>query len=142
MNRAKMLAPIGLLVLALVVYASTFVVNQWETAIRLRLGEIVHSDYEPGLHFMIPVINSITKFDKRIQTLDSRPQRFLTIEKKDVIVDSYAKWRIATRPSSTAPPAATPNGRSGCSPSVSTPACATSSASGRSKRWSPRTAKS
>jgi len=95
MNRAKMLAPIGLLVLALVVYASTFVVNQWETAIRLRLGEIVHSDYEPGLHFMIPVINSITKFDKRIQTLDARPQRFLTIEKKDVIVDSYAKWRIS-----------------------------------------------
>jgi membrane protease subunit HflC len=94
MNQAKMLAPIGIVALLVVVYAFTFVVNQWETAIRLRLGEIVDSEYEPGLHFMIPVLNNIKKFDKRIQTLDSRPQRFLTIEKKDVIVDSYAKWRI------------------------------------------------
>ena len=94
MNQAKMLAPIGLVVLALVVYASTFVVNQWEVALKLRLGEIVDSDYEPGIHFKIPIWNNIKKFDGRIQTLDSRPQRFLTVEKKDVIVDSYAKWRI------------------------------------------------
>jgi membrane protease subunit HflC len=89
-----MLAPIGLAVLALLVYASTFIVNQWEVALRLRLGEIVETDYDPGLHFMIPVLNNIKKFDGRIQTLDSRPERFLTVEKKDVIVDSYAKWRI------------------------------------------------
>jgi membrane protease subunit HflC len=89
-----MLAPIGLIVLALIVYASTFIVNQWEVALRLRLGEIVSSDYEPGLHFLVPVLNNIKKFDGRIQTLDSRPERFLTVEKKDVIVDSYAKWRI------------------------------------------------
>lgn len=95
MNQAKMLAPVGLVALLFIIYAFTFVVNQWETAIRLRLGEIVDSDYEPGLHFMIPVLNNVKTFDKRIQTLDSRPQRFLTIEKKDVIVDSYAKWRIA-----------------------------------------------
>lgn len=94
MNQAKILAPIGLVVLALVIYASTFVVSQWEVAIRLRLGEIVASDYDAGLHFMFPVINSIKKFDGRIQTLEARPQRFLTIEKKDVIVDSYVKWRI------------------------------------------------
>jgi membrane protease subunit HflC len=94
MNQVKMLAPIGLVVLALVIYASTFIVNQWELALKLRLGEIVDADYEPGLHFMVPVLNNIKKFDGRIQTLDSRPQRFLTIEKKDVIVDSYAKWRI------------------------------------------------
>ena len=94
MKNAKMLAPIGLIVLALIVYASTFIVNQWEVALRLRLGEIVSSDYEPGLHFLVPVLNNIKKFDGRIQTLDSRPERFLTVEKKDVIVDSYAKWRI------------------------------------------------
>jgi len=94
MNRVKMLAPIGLVLLALVIYAVTFTVNQWEVAIKLRLGEIVDSEYTPGLHFMVPVLNNIKKFDGRIQTLDSRPERFLTVEKKDVIVDSFAKWRI------------------------------------------------
>ncbi len=95
MNPLKVLVPAGLLVLGLVIYASTFIVYQWETALRLRLGEIVQTDYQPGLHVMIPVLNSVMKFDRRIQTLDSRPERFLTIEKKDVIVDSYTKWRIA-----------------------------------------------
>jgi len=90
----KILIPIAIALLALIVYASTFTVQQWETAIKLRLGEIVRSDYTPGLHFKVPVLNNIMRFDARIQTLDSRPQRFLTIEKKDVIVDSYTKWRI------------------------------------------------
>lgn len=90
----KFFALFGLAVLAVILYASAFIVNQWEVAIRLRLGEIVDSDYKPGLHFMIPIINNVKKFDGRLQTLESRPQRFLTVEKKDVIVDSYAKWRI------------------------------------------------
>ena len=94
-SQMKSLLPIGIAVLAVLIYASTFVVNEWETAIKLRLGEIVGTDYEPGLNFKVPVLNDIKKFDRRIQTLDSQPQRFLTIEKKDVIVDSYAKWRIA-----------------------------------------------
>ena len=95
MGRLKAFAPVGIVVLLLLVYASTFVVNEWESAIKLRLGEIVGSDYAPGLHFKIPILNDVMLFDRRIQTLDSEPQRFLTIEKKDVIVDSYAKWRIA-----------------------------------------------
>ncbi|MCB1752879.1 MAG: protease modulator HflC [Gammaproteobacteria bacterium] len=78
-----------------IIYSSAFVVNQWEVALKLRLGEIIDSDYEPGLHWMVPVLNEVKKFDGRIQTLDAQPQRFLTIEKKDVIVDSYAKWRIS-----------------------------------------------
>lgn len=90
----KILIPIAVALLALIVYASFFTVQQWETAIKLRLGEIVKSDYDPGLHLKVPVLNNIMRFDARIQTLDSRPQRFLTIEKKDVIVDSYTKWRI------------------------------------------------
>jgi len=92
--QVKIFAPLGLAVLALLIYASAFIVNQWEVAIKLRLGEIVDSDYQPGLYFMIPLINNVKKFDGRLQTLESRPQRFLTVEKKDVIVDSYAKWRI------------------------------------------------
>jgi len=95
MSRFKNFAPAGIALLAILVYASTFVVNEWETAIKLRLGEIVASDYKPGLHFKVPVLNQINTFDRRIQTLDSPPQRFLTIEKKDVIVDSYAKWRVS-----------------------------------------------
>ena len=90
----KILVPVAVALLALIIWASTFVVQQWETAIKLRLGEIVASDYDPGLHFKVPLLNNIMKFDARIQTLDARPERFLTIEKKDVIVDSYTKWRI------------------------------------------------
>jgi membrane protease subunit HflC len=88
-------ALIGLPLVALVLYATTFVINQWELALKLRLGEIVHSEYQPGLHWKVPILNTIRKFDGRIQTLDTSPERFLTIEKKDVIVDSYVKWRIS-----------------------------------------------
>ncbi|MEN8166271.1 MAG: protease modulator HflC [Pseudomonadota bacterium] len=94
MKNLKLLIPV-IALLAVAVYASAFVVNQWEVALKLRLGEIVDSDYEPGLHWRVPVINDVRKFDARIQTLDAQPQRFLTIEKKDVIVDSFAKWRIS-----------------------------------------------
>jgi membrane protease subunit HflC len=87
--------PFAVLGLAVLIYAFTFVVYQWEMALKLRLGEIVDADYDPGIHFMVPMVHTIKKFDKRIQTLDARPQRFLTIEKKDVIVDSYVKWRIS-----------------------------------------------
>jgi membrane protease subunit HflC len=90
---------LGVVVLAAVtvigVYLSAFIVKQWELAIKLRLGEIVDADYKPGLHWMIPIVNNVKIFDGRIQTLDARPERFLTIEKKDVIVDSFVKWRIA-----------------------------------------------
>jgi membrane protease subunit HflC len=72
-----------------------FTVYETETAIRFRLGEIVASDYDPGLHVKWPFINNIRKFDARVQTLDTEPERFLTAEKKNVIVDSFVKWRIA-----------------------------------------------
>lgn len=95
MNPLKVFLPLGVLALGLLIYAATFVVNEWEMALKLRLGEIVDTDYDPGLHLKVPILNNIKKFDGRIQTLDSKPQRFLTVEKKDVIVDSYIKWRIA-----------------------------------------------
>ncbi len=71
-----------------------FTVAETEKAIKFRLGEIVKNDYEPGLHFKWPLINNVKKFDKRIQTMDAKPERFLTAEKKNVIVDSFVKWRI------------------------------------------------
>jgi len=73
---------------------SVFTVNETEKAIKFRFGEIVKSDYGPGLHLRIPVINNVKLFDARIQTMDSNPERFLTAEKKNVIVDSFVKWRI------------------------------------------------
>ncbi len=96
MRTNKLFLPLMvLLVVAVVVYASAFYVRQWEVALKLRLGEIVSSDYEPGLHFLVPVLNEVRKFDNRIQTFDTKTERFLTVEKKDVLVDSYVKWRIA-----------------------------------------------
>ncbi|TAN64798.1 MAG: protease modulator HflC [Methylobacter sp.] len=73
---------------------SIFTVSETEKAIKFRLGEIVKNDYEPGLHFKWPFINNVKKFDKRIQTMAAKPERFLTAEKKNVIVDSFVKWRI------------------------------------------------
>lgn len=85
---------LGLAALLLVGSMSVFTVNQTEKAIKFRLGEIVKSDYTPGLHFKWPFINNVKKFDARLQTMDSKPERFLTAEKKNVIVDSFVKWKI------------------------------------------------
>jgi modulator of FtsH protease HflC len=76
----------------------TFTVNEKQRAIKFRFGEISRSDYEPGLHFMIPIWNNIRKFDGRILTLDLEPDRYLTSETKVVIVDVFVKWRIGPRP--------------------------------------------
>lgn len=73
---------------------AVYTVNQWETAVVLRLGEIVKADVEPGLHFKTPFVNNVRKFDSRLQTLDSAPERFLTSEKKNLMVDTFVKWRI------------------------------------------------
>jgi membrane protease subunit HflC len=85
---------VGLAGLLLIGLMCVFTVNETEKAIKFRLGEIVKYDYEPGLHFKLPFINNVKKFDSRIQTMDSKPERFLTAEKKNVIVDSFVKWRI------------------------------------------------
>ena len=90
------LAIAAIVVGAFVLLSAFFIVQQEQLALRLQLGEIKDSDYEPGLHFKVPLIQNIVYFDKRIQTLDAQPQRFLTIEKKFVVVDSFIKWRIAS----------------------------------------------
>lgn len=88
----------GFILLAIagaVVYMSTFIVHERELAIKFKLGEVVESDYAPGIYFQIPVINNVRKFDSRVLTMDTPSERFLTIEKKNVIVNSFAKWRIS-----------------------------------------------
>lgn len=85
---------VGLGALLFIGMMCIFTVSETEKAIKFRLGEIVKNDYEPGLHFKWPLINNVKKFDKRIQTMEAKPERFLTAEKKNVIVDSFVKWRI------------------------------------------------
>jgi len=86
---------IGLVVLLAIVSNSIYVVNERERAVLLKFGEVVSTDIQPGLHFKIPVVNDVRRFESRLITLDSSPQRYLTAEKKALIVDSYVKWRVA-----------------------------------------------
>jgi membrane protease subunit HflC len=91
-NLAIILALFGVVFIA---FNTLFVVKETERAVMLKFGRVVEADLAPGLHMKIPFVNSVSKFDARLLTLDAQPQRFLTVEKKAVIVDSYAKWRIS-----------------------------------------------
>ncbi len=79
---------------AILLSLSVFTVDERERALMLQFGRIVRADISPGLHFKLPIIQEVLKYDGRIQTLDTPPERYLTSEKKNVIVDSFAKWRI------------------------------------------------
>jgi len=81
--------------LAIILYLSVFIVDQRERAILLQLGQIVEKEYDPGLYFKWPFLQNVQKFDRRILTLDSRPELILTGEKKNVLVDYFVKWRIS-----------------------------------------------
>lgn len=86
---------VGLMFLLILVAGnSLFVIKETERAVMLRFGELVQGDIQPGLHVKVPWVNTVRKFDARILTEDSPPQRFLTLEQKALLVDSYAKWRI------------------------------------------------
>jgi len=93
-NSKAFFAMVALLLLGLGSF-SLFTVAEWEKAIMFRLGEIREADFKPGIHFKIPFINNVRKFDARLLTQDVEPERFLTVEKKNVIVDSFVMWRIA-----------------------------------------------
>jgi len=93
-NRLGFIVVLALVVLVTGVF-SMYQVAEWEKAILFRLGEIVKTDVQPGLHFKIPFVNNVRKFDGRRLTLDVEPERFLTVEKKNVIVDSFVMRRIA-----------------------------------------------
>ena len=79
----------------IIISSSVFIVDEREIAIKFRLGEIVRTYDEPGIFLMIPFLNNIKKYDSRLLTMDSKPEQFLTSEKKNVIVDSFVKWRIS-----------------------------------------------
>lgn len=95
MSNKSLAALIVVVLLGLGAWSSLFVVKQTDRAVMLRFGRVVEPNLEPGLHFKIPYVNRVRKFDARLQTLDTPTQRFLTLEKKAVMVDAYAKWRIA-----------------------------------------------
>lgn len=82
-------------VLALVAWNCFYIVAQTERAVLLQFGKVSESDVPPGLHMKIPYVNQVRKFDGRLLTLDAPTQRFLTLEKKAVMVDAFAKWRVA-----------------------------------------------
>lgn len=84
-----------LVLLGLLGMNSLYVVTELERAILLEFGRVVNDDIKPGLHVKLPIINEVRKFDGRVRTTDAPSERFLTLEKKAVIVDSFAKYKVA-----------------------------------------------
>jgi membrane protease subunit HflC len=82
------------LVILVALANSVFVISEFERGVKLRFGELVEADLKPGIHVKIPIAEDVRVFDGRILTVDAQPASFFTIEKKRLIVDSYAKWRI------------------------------------------------
>ena len=91
----KLTSAIIAAVIVLLGLNSMFVVSEGQSALLLQFGRIVHTDYQPGLHFKLPLIQQVMHFDKRILSLDAPPERYFTSEKKSVNVDFYVKWRVA-----------------------------------------------
>lgn len=86
----------GLLIIVLAGLQSTlYVISEFERGVKLQFGRLIEADIQPGLHMKIPFVDDVRIFDARILTVDAQPASFFTIEKKRLIVDSYAKWRIA-----------------------------------------------
>lgn len=94
MGQMKSIGIIVLIAAGVLVSLSLFTVKEYERAILFRFGEILRTDYDPGLHFKIPIINNVRKYDGRINTMDADPERYLTAEMKNLQVDAFVKWRI------------------------------------------------
>jgi len=92
MSRAILI--IFVVALAVLGVSSLFIVTETEYAIKFQLGRIVRADYEPGIHFKLPFVNNVRKYERRLLTLDTAPEQMLTAEQKFVAVDSFVKWRI------------------------------------------------
>jgi len=88
----RLFVVLGLLVVA--AGLSLFTVNERDLAIKLQLGKVVQSDYEPGLQWKIPLVQNVHKFPRRILTIEDSPDRVFTAEKKAVKVDFFVKWRV------------------------------------------------
>ena len=94
MNNTRFGAVVLLGFALIVVGLSAFTVNERELAIKLRVGEVVRANYEPGLHWKIPIIETVRKFPKRILTIGDKPERIFTAERLALQVDFFVKWRI------------------------------------------------
>jgi len=94
MNARSIVALAILAGLALLASSSLYIVNETQRAIRLQFGEVVETDIQPGIHVKVPVYNTVRLFDTRLQTLDGTPSRYLTGDRKGVIVDSFVQWKI------------------------------------------------
>lgn len=94
MSNRFVFAAIALVAALLVIGNSLYIVSATERAVLLRFGEVVNPDVSVGLHMKIPGVHVVRKFDRRLITLSAQAERFLTVEKKALDVDFYAKWRI------------------------------------------------
>jgi|TARA_B110000444_G_C18822156_1_gene588319 membrane protease subunit HflC len=83
-----------LLALTLVATNTLYVIQETELAVKLRFGRLIETNLQPGLHYKIPFVDKVRKFDARVLTLDADPASFFTVEKKRLIVDAFSKWRI------------------------------------------------
>lgn len=95
----KLMIPV-LVVTIVLLLMSVFVIQEGERGLVIRFGRVLDDNgvsriYEPGLHFKMPLFDRVKTLDARIQTMDSRSDRFVTSEKKDVLIDTYVKWRIS-----------------------------------------------
>jgi len=90
----KLVSLIVALLLAALFASSIFVVRENELAALFQFGRVVSTDFKPGLHFKLPMVQSVRTFDRRVLTLESQPEPYLTSEKKDVSIDFFVKWRI------------------------------------------------
>ena len=94
MDKRVLAAGLGIVGLLVIVLGSAFTLHQTERAVLLRFSEIVSTDLRAGLHFKLPFIDVVRRFDGRIQTLTTTPETYFTVEKKPLLVDSFVKWKI------------------------------------------------
>lgn len=93
-NNRSLFIVAGLAVAAWAASNSLYIVDETERAVKLRFGEVIEENIQPGLHFKIPITQTIRTFDTRVLTLDTDTSRYLTLEKKAVIVDSFVMWKV------------------------------------------------
>lgn len=94
MNNRTISILVALGLALLLANSAIFIVKETERAVLLRFGELVKDDIQPGLHFKIPWVHKVRKFDARVLTMDAQPESFFTLQKKRLIVDAFVKWRI------------------------------------------------
>ncbi|WP_444677127.1 protease modulator HflC [Halomonas sp. E19] len=93
-NNRSLIIVGGLAAIAWLASNSLYVVDETQRAVKLRFGEVIEENIQPGLHFKVPITQTVRKFDTRVLTLDTDTSRYLTLEQKAVIVDSYVKWQV------------------------------------------------